>query len=227
MISESQVERLYIAKLYQDEEDRRDEIHVTDLTDQCPRRVWFEKRSPWPEGIDGIIRMAEGKLLHKLELLAQSELEIEYQGIKGRVDEYENGILIEKKFVDFVPNNIAEVQKYYNHYVEQVGFYAYMLVNLGYEFKQAFLLFVKRGEQNERGRRPLKAFDVTSLIDLNKIEAEFHGRKNNIKAMLDKGEPPEIPPTFSAFDYPCSYCKYAPRCYSSGVTQVSDNVRRV
>jgi hypothetical protein len=218
MISESQVERLYIAKLYQDEEEKRvDEIHVTDLANPCPRAVYFEKKNPLPPSPENAMRMLEGRLLHKLQVIPESEmeLEIEYQGIKGRIDEYKDGIVLEKKYVDFVPNNIAEVQKYYNHYVEQVGFYAYMLVNLGYEFKQAFLLFVKRGEQNERGRRPLKAFDVTSLIDLNKIEAEFHSRKNNIKAMLDKGKPPEISPTFSAFDYPCSYCKYVSRCYSS------------
>jgi CRISPR/Cas system-associated exonuclease Cas4 (RecB family) len=212
MITEAQVERLYIAKIYQDE-DRRNDIHVTDLVEQCPRKVWFEKKSPWPENVENTLRMNEGKLLHKLQLLAQSELEVEWDGIKGRVDEYENGIVIEKKFVDFVPNSLAEVQRYYAHYIEQVGFYAYMLVNLGYEFKQAFLLFVKRGEQNERGRRPLKAFDITNLINLYAVEAEFQNRKNNIKAMLEREEPPDIPPTFSAFDYPCSYCKYAPRCF--------------
>ena len=212
MITEAQVERLYIAKIYQQDEDRHNDIHVTDLI-ECPRKVWFNKKSPWPENIEGILRINQGKLLHKLQLLAQNELEIEWDGVKGRIDEYENGILIEKKFVDFVPNSLTEVQKYYSHYIEQVGFYAYMLVNLGYEFKQAFLLFVKRGEQNERGRRPLRAFDITNLINLYAVEAEFQNRKNNIKAILEREEPPEISPTFSIFDYPCSYCKYAPRCF--------------
>jgi CRISPR/Cas system-associated exonuclease Cas4 (RecB family) len=214
MLSEQDVERLYIYRLYQDEEDRRGEIHVTDLTDICPRRVWYEKRDPWPEGIEAVFRMAEGKLLHRLQLLAQSELEIEYQGVKGRIDEYENGILIEKKYVDFVPNTLAEVQKYYSRYIEQVAFYAYMLTQSGREFKQAFLLFVKRGEQSERGRRPLKAFDVTNLINFDKVEVEFKHRKEFIEEILRNDEPPEIPATFSAFDYPCSYCKYVSRCYS-------------
>jgi CRISPR/Cas system-associated exonuclease Cas4 (RecB family) len=214
MLSEQEVERLYVYRLYQEEEDRRGEIHVTDLVDICPRRVWYEKKAPLPERIEAIFRMAEGKLLHKLTLLSQSELEIEYQGVKGRVDEYENGIIIEKKFVDFVPNNITEVQKYYSHYIEQVSFYAYMLVQNGYEFKQAFLLFAKRGEQDERGRRPLRVFEVTNLINLDKIEAEFKARKEFIEEILRVDQPPEIPPTFSAFDYPCSYCKYSSRCYS-------------
>jgi CRISPR/Cas system-associated exonuclease Cas4 (RecB family) len=214
VLTEQDVERLYIAKLYEEEEDRRNEIHVTDLVDICPRRVWYEKRDPWPESIEAIFRMAEGKLLHKLQLLAQSELEIECQGVKGRIDEYQNGILIEKKFVDFVPNTIAEVQRYYSHYVEQVSFYAYMLIQNGYEFKQAFLLFVKRGEQDERGRRPLKAFDITNLINLDKVENEFGERREILAEILKADVPPEIPPTFSAFDYPCSYCKYVSRCYS-------------
>ena len=218
MLTEQDVERLYVAKLYAlDEEDRRNEIHVTDLTDTCLRRVWYEKRDPWPEGVEAVFRMAEGKLLHKLQLLAQSELEIEWGGVKGRIDEYENGILIEKKFVDFVPNNIAEVQRYYSHYIEQVAFYAYMLTQSGREFKQAFLLFVKRGEQSERGRRPLRAFDITNLINLDKVENEFGERREALAEILKADVPPEIPATFSAFDYPCSYCKYASRCYSDQV----------
>jgi len=214
MLSEVEVERLYIAKLYADEEDRKNEIHVTDLTAPCSRQVFYEKKSPTPEPIENMLRMTEGKLLHKLFLLGQSEVEIKWSGVKGRIDEYENGIIIEKKFVDFVPNNILEVQKYYTHYIEQVAFYAVMLVNQGYEFKQAFLLFVKRGEQNERGRKPLKAFDITPLIDLNKAEVEFLNRKGMLEAVLANDEPPEIPPNFSPFDYPCSYCKYSVRCYS-------------
>lgn len=215
MLSEQDVERLYVTRLYEDVEDRTNEIHVTDLTDVCHRRVWYEKKSPWPEGLEAILRMAEGKLLHKLPLFDCSEFEIEYQGVKGRIDEYASGVIIEKKFVDFVPNTLAEVQKYYAHYVEQVGFYAYMLVSLGYEFKQAFLLFVKRGEQNERGRRPLKAFDITNLISLDKVEAEFKARRDALAEILKADEPPEIPPQFSPFDYPCSYCKYSSRCYGS------------
>jgi hypothetical protein len=214
VLTEQEVERLYIVKLYTfDEENRSDEIHVTDLVGICLRKTWFDKKSPWPESLDNIFRMGEGKLLHKLQLLAQSEFEIEYQGVKGRIDEYENGILIEKKFVDFVPNTIAEVQRYYSHYVEQVSFYAYMLVSLGYEFKQAFLLFVKRGEQNERGRRPMKAFDVTGLINLDRVGELFNERREMLLDALSSNEPPEVPPIYSPFDYPCSYCKYAPRCY--------------
>jgi CRISPR/Cas system-associated exonuclease Cas4 (RecB family) len=219
VLTEQDVERLYIYRLYQEEEDRRNELHVTDLTDICPRRVWYEKKSPWPEGVEAIFRMAEGRQLHKIKLLAQSELEVEYRGVKGKIDEYESGVIIEKKYVDFVPNTLAEVQKYYSRYIEQVSFYAYMLIQNGYEFKQAFLLFVKRGEQDERGRRPLRVFEVTNLINLDRIEAEFKTRKEFIEEILRTDQPPEIPPTFSAFDYPCSYCKYSARCYSQGVTE--------
>jgi CRISPR/Cas system-associated exonuclease Cas4 (RecB family) len=217
VLSEQDVERLYIYRLYQEEEDRRNELHVTDLTDICPRRVWYEKKSPWPEGVEAIFRMAEGRQLHKIKLLAQSELEVEYRGVKGKIDEYESGVIIEKKYVDFVPNTLAEVQKYYSRYIEQVSFYAYMLIQNGYEFKQAFLLFVKRGEQDERGRRPLRVFEVTNLINLDRIEAEFKARKEFIEEILRADQPPEIPPTFSAFDYPCSYCKYSSRCYAGQV----------
>jgi len=218
MMTEAEVERLFLLAAYsfEEENDRRNEIHVSDLTNPCIRAVWYEKKRPLPPSPENALRMLEGKLLHKVQVIPGSTMEmaVEFEGVKGRVDEYKDGVILEKKYVDFVPSTLAEVQRYYGHYIEQVGFYAFMLVSTGHEFKQALLHFAKRGEQNERGRYPFKTFDVTSLIDLDKVEAEFYNRKTVIAAALKRDEPPEVPANFSPNSYPCSYCKYVAICYS-------------
>ena len=216
MLTEAEVERLFLTacKRFGEDEDRRNELHLTDLTSECPRKVWFEKRDPWPDDPEGILRMWEGKAMHEASpLLEYHELELELDGVKTKIDEYGNGILIEKKFVNFMPKDKNELQKYYSHYILQVNLEALFLVENGYEFKQAFLLFSKRGEQDEKGRKPLKAFDVTEFVDLEEAEKKFKEAKEYLQSVLSQPEPPPIPPSFTAFDYPCSYCKYRARCW--------------
>jgi len=36
-----------------------------------------------------------------------------------------------------------------------------------------------------------------------------------LKDVLASGVPPEIPKDYGPFDYPCTYCKYRPRCYGT------------
>jgi len=93
------------------------------------------------------------------------------------------------------------------------NFPIYYKVRQQNEFKQAFLLFSKRGEQDERGRRPLKAFDVTEFVNLEEAEKKFKEAKEYLQSILSQPEPPPTPPNFTAFDYPCTYCKYRARCW--------------
>jgi len=140
------------------------------------------------------------------------ELELEYKGVKTRVDEYEDGVLVEKKFVNFIPRTREELAKYYSHYVKQVEYEALFLTANGREVRKAFLLFVKRGEPEE-GLPPLIAFEVP--IDLNAITARFEEELVKLKDVLASGVPPEISKDYGPFDYPCTYCKYRPRCYGT------------
>ena len=217
MISESEVERLFIARIrgYLDEPNRRNELHLTDLCSPCFRRVWFDKKDPWPRDTEGVLRLWRGKALHELPLLENHELELEYDGVKTKVDEYspEIKILIEKKTADFIPRDIAELKRYYNHYLDQVALEWLFLVKNGYDCRQIFLLFIKDGQQAESGRKPLKAFDVTQLIDFDNVEAMFIERKTILATLLERSQPPDVPENFTAFDYPCSYCEYRGRCW--------------
>jgi hypothetical protein len=58
-----------------------------------------------------------------------------------------DGVLIEKKFVNFIPRTREELTKYYSHYVKQVEYEALFLTANGREVRKAFLLFVKRARE--------------------------------------------------------------------------------
>jgi hypothetical protein len=164
-------------------------------------------------------------LEHEVPLLKEHELELEYKGVKTRIDEYEDGILVEKKFVNFVPRTREELAKYYSHYVKQVEYEALFLTANGREIRKAFLLFVKRGEPEE-GRPPLIAFEVP--IDLNAITARFEEELARLKDVLASGVPPEIPKDYGPFDYPCTYYKYSLGAMAHDISSIlSTEDRRV
>ena len=213
MITEAEVESLFLQRVRDYVvEDRKNELHLTDLVSPCPRKLWFEKHIDVPEDPDALLRLWWGKVAHEMPLLKHHELKLEYNGVLTSIDEYEDGVLIEKKTADFVPNTSAELQRYYSHYIEQLNLEALLLNMNGYEVKQGFLLFIKFGAQEERGRKPVKAFDLTSLIDLDRTAQTFDEKVSMYKALLSKDSPPPRPANFAFFDYPCSYCKFRGWC---------------
>jgi hypothetical protein len=214
MISESEVEWIFFHKVrqYLDEPNRKNELHLTDLCASCFRRIWFDKKDPLPEDSDNAIRLWKGKKLHEIQLLEMHELPLEFESVKTKVDEYSPKlkILIEKKTTDdFIPKDLTELKKYYEHYINQVGFEWLFLVKNGYDVRQAFIFFIKL----EQKPKLVKAFDVTSLINLDEFEAKFYSWKEWLENLLKLDYPPEITDGFSSQDYPCSYCKYRPRCW--------------
>jgi hypothetical protein len=211
------VENLFLKKIVEfdkeEREKRRNELHITDLTSECLRQIWFEKKEPLPDEPSNNIRMWQGRMMHEMPLLKHHELELEYDGVKTRIDEYDDsGILIEKKFVSFIPKTEDELRKYYSHYIKQVEYEALMLFANDKPISRAFLLFVCRGEP-ESNRPPIIAFEIK--LDLESIAARFAEEVEVLKHVLDSNEPPIIPKNFSPFEYPCSYCKYRIRCFST------------
>ena len=214
MISESDVEKLFFFKVrtYLLEENRRNEIHLTDLASPCYRKVYWEKKDPFPESPENALRLWKGKMLHELKLLSFHELELEFEGVKTRIDEYSDEwkIFIEKKTTDFIPADLTQLKKYYEHYINQIGFEWLFLVKNGYDVRQAFLLFIRLGHDKDK---LVKVFDVTQLINLDEYENKFYTCKERLENILRYDQLPEIPDTFTSQDYPCSYCKYAARCW--------------
>lgn len=213
MLTHNDIVKLIISKmrhwLY---EDRRNEIHLTDLTSPCLRKIWFEKKQPLPDDIDDAIRLWWGKCAHLMPLTDNHELKLEFEGVKTSIDEYDSleKIVIEKKTATFIPKDVAELQRYYSHYIEQINLESLFLIENGYDVRQAFIVFYKFGE-GEKGRPIIQAFEIP--FNYEETKQLFEERRAKLLTVLAGEEPPEIPENFSPYDYPCSYCKYRARCF--------------
>jgi len=165
--------------------------------------------------------MWQGKKLHDIRLGDMHEFEVRYDDVIGRIDDYnsELGILIDKKFVSYLPRDDKDVEHYYSHYITQLKLYYYMMIMTGYYVKEACLLFVNVNE-----KQPFREYIFTPSFD--ESEKLFKSLKEkDIKILNDKI--PEIPSSFSPYDYPCSYCQYRPKCYYLDATEVNDNAKDV
>jgi hypothetical protein len=109
-----------------------------------------------------------------------------------------------------VPKTFDELKKYYSHYIKQVEYEALILTANNRDVRKTYLLFVCRGEP-ETGRPPIIAFEVP--LDLDNIATRFAEEVEAYKLMLSSETPPDIPRTYSPFEYPCTYCKYRGRCF--------------
>jgi CRISPR/Cas system-associated exonuclease Cas4 (RecB family) len=206
--------RLFMSRVVEKLHEEREELHLTDLTVECPRKLWFTKKDRLPlreEGFESLLRMWQGKVMHEMPLTEKHELKLEYEGVKTSIDEYDprTKTLIEKKFTDFVPKNRREMERYFSHYILQVQLEALFLIENGYEVDKAFLLFVKRGKPDDKPA--INAFEVH--VDLERVKKTFEDRLGVAREILSREEPPDVPERYTPYDYPCSYCSYRGRCY--------------
>jgi hypothetical protein len=66
-----------------------------------------------------------------------------------------------------------------------------------------------------KGKESFKYLKCGSYIELESIRARFEEELARLKDVLASGVPPEIPKDYGPSDYPCTYCKYRPRCYGT------------
>ncbi|MEM2257801.1 MAG: PD-(D/E)XK nuclease family protein [Candidatus Caldarchaeum sp.] len=203
------VGRLFIRKVLEEVGEKREGLHVTDLVkiSICPRMFWLESKNPLPPDLENALRMWHGKKLHEIVLSLHHEMEVELEGVKGRVDEYfpDVGLVVDKKFVTYLPNS-KDVEKYYGHYILQLKLYAYMLAANGYPVRECRIIFVNITEKN-----PLR--EHVFEPDLDECRSLFEDLREKAMKILASEEPPEIPMLFDPFEYPCSYCNYRSVCY--------------
>lgn len=202
--------RLFIRKVIQEMNDeKREGLHVSDLVtlSNCPRMFWYEKKHWLPPDIDNLLKMWHGRKLHDISLGDLHEFELEVEGVKGRIDDYISflKILIDKKFVTYLPKDDREAERYYSHYILQLKLYSYMLTIHGYPVREARLLFINIGDKT-----PFREYVFEPNID--ECEQLFHELKRRAEEILTSDRPPNIPDEYDPSDYPCTYCKYRAVC---------------
>ena len=176
-----------------------EKINVTDLTFPCLRHAYYskifreERRGRLPE----LLAVWIGVKLHETKIFEKSELELEYGGVYGRIDEYEDEILLEIKTTRAIPN------KPYPHHVRQVSYYRVLLERNGYPVKFAIILYINVNSLNA------KPFVIFFDQPLEEVEKEMMSRKEALERAIKDSK---IPPAEPEEPWACDYCSFAYLC---------------
>ena len=187
-----------------------DIIYVTELAKDCPRSVFFGRVfGNYFLQLKDIVMLCLGELVHSVPILENGhEVEIEWEGIRGRIDEYDEelGIMIEKKTTRKLPSSP------YPHHVKQLQIYAFMLSKLGKPLRYMFLWYFDLTNPDD----PVRVFRVEPQFGLS-MEQELLTRRDALVFALKSGR---IPPRHIGWF--CRYCKYAHMCFMS-----DDDIQRL
>ena len=219
--------------LYGDDqkEDRRKEIHVTDLTG-CLRKAYLDKTAPAAERPHEMLTRWMGSAVHAYaegsDDWIESELSIAAEGITGKADiVYKDG-----KVVDFKTTRWLYVGKLpYGSHALQVNIYAWLLRKMGREIKQLQIQYVDMSGPTKCRKcrvpvrfvggelkcpaclQPVKGAHLGAyLVDAPlmsdaEIERLIVERRGKLERALVSGDAPDREP-----GYLCAYCSHYQEC---------------
>jgi CRISPR/Cas system-associated exonuclease Cas4 (RecB family) len=177
------------------DEFKATDIRVSVLAYDCLRHSYYEMVYDKPYSYQTAFRLWLGRSLHKTALTKGHETPVDYAGIRGTVDEYdeETGTLIEKKFVT------TKLQDIPHNYINQIRYYGALLEKHGKKVNKMFLLVV-----NVTG-------EVT-VYEVPKDESSFDEllrKANELKKALDTNTLPK-----RNIGVECTYCDFFSYCFS-------------
>jgi len=198
---------LALARESMKEEELHEKGHpsVTGLVYDCLRRCYYQ--ITYPDIIidpKGAIRTWIGRKLHETSILeGEMELELEYKGIRGRIDEYKNGILLDKKTTRHIP------REPYEHHIRQIEYYWVLCERNGYHVDIAAIMYI------DVDSAEIEVFPITLERSLEEIENEMLEKYKIIMECLKTGIlPPRKMRTWSpdTSRMVCQYCSYYGIC---------------
>lgn len=190
-------ERFYRA-VFKDLMSDREGIHVSHLIYDCLRRGYYEITTDTPFDLESGMRMWIGKKLHELPISDNSELTLEWEGITGTVDEYQDGHLCDLKTTRNIPSGPRP------HHIKQLEMYRVLLEKNGHEVKSASILYIDVGS-TDVVEFPTKFKKKTTKA----IEKEMLEKKAKLEMAVERGWLPK-----RHIYWLCRYCGYASRCFA-------------
>ncbi|MHA1286218.1 MAG: CRISPR-associated protein Cas4 [Candidatus Thorarchaeota archaeon] len=188
-------ERFYCA-VFKDLKSERKGIHISHLIYDCLRRAYYDLTTDVPFDLDGGMRMWIGKQIHKLSISDNSELTLEWEGITGSVDEYQDGHFCDLKTTRNVPRSSRP------HHVKQLEMYRVLLEKNGYEVKDASMVYINVDTTE------VVEFPVKFKRNIETVEKEMLEKKSKLETALERGWLPE-----RHLSWLCRYCNYSSRCF--------------
>jgi len=184
-------------------------VHVSDIVYPCARKAYYAHLSPPNLDTEGAMRLWIGIKIHETPLTETNELTLEWNGITGTVDEYEDGLLIDKKTTRNPPVYYNRSRKEHvvslrDHHLTQLEYYKVLLEKNGYPVNEAGILYIDVNDaQVYFGRAK---FTRTS----EEIEREMLSRAKTIELFLNERK---LPPYDNSIKWMCmKYCPYQQQC---------------
>jgi CRISPR/Cas system-associated exonuclease Cas4 (RecB family) len=211
---EQLIEKFFVALREESKTHPPGRISVTLLAFPCTRRAVIELTSP-EAALDpsGLIKTWVGTMCHKTSVLrAENELELEWERIYGKVDEYDpaTGILLEKK------TTRRKFSEPPSHYVKQVQYYRVLLEENSRPVREAWIMFANIDDGK------VQVFPV-ELEDIEAVKAEMLEKRDKILKAVEAGILPPREMGFWESDDPskqslvCNYCRVFSLCLVSDV----------
>ena len=189
------LEKFYEA--IQDEQEPRTGIHVSSLCYSCLRRGYYSLVHGDYFDRKNLLTFWIGRMLHKTKVLAEQEIKLEWERIKGSCDDYENGWLIDKKTCTVIPER-ANL-----HHITQLEYYAVMLEAIGQPVNHGWIIYIDISNKRV-------AEQYASLRKgREKIKTEMREKRDILEKALATKTPPE-----RNIDWLCDYCSFSSICFS-------------
>jgi CRISPR/Cas system-associated exonuclease Cas4 (RecB family) len=193
------VKERFLLALNKNEGTRRKGIHVSSISYDCMRKAYYGITKGESYNLNTLLTFWIGKQIHKTPILAESEIEGEWQGIIGSADEYEagkdGGTIIEKKSCTKIPS------KPYSHHVKQAEYYAVLLNSMQKPVKEAYILYI------DIQSKAFRDFAI-KMRPISVIEKEMLAKKQILQVALGDRVPPA-----RNIGWQCSYCSFANTCF--------------
>ena len=189
--------RIFNAML--EEKERKGLVfYVTEICYDCLRYAYYSVKEGRKYGMKDLITTFIGKAIHLIPILEKNELEVSYKCVRGRVDDYENGILLEKKTVRKIPDKPLE------HHVKQVEYYKFLLEHNGFPVNKIFIAYL------DVANSKLEVFEVKPRSS-EEIKREIDEKIVKLMKAITLGKLPE-----RKFGWLCNYCPFFERCIKDG-----------
>lgn len=178
-------------------------IHVSSLLG-CIRRSYYNKVLGFNPTIESIIRMRIGTECHNIKLFPSEtykdddvvhEKSMEWEGIKGTMDEFYKGVIVDKKTTRAVPSRAKD------GHVQQVQYYQVLAEEAGFNVKEGAICYI---DVNNCFFRHLS---VPLSSNTDKVKAEMITRRDILLKSLEMEAPPRREPQW------CNTCEFGKICY--------------
>jgi len=186
-----------IAKSMNKNSGKRNGIHVSSISYDCMRKAYYSIKYGNRFNLNTLMTFWIGQQVHKTPILAENEIPLEWERIRGSCDDYENGILLEKKTCTVIPSKPRE------QHVKQAEYYSVMLEEQGKPVKKIYILYI------DINNKKIKVFEAKRR-DSKTIKKEMLEKRDAIEKAMREGKPPE-----RNISWLCSYCNHSNICFRS------------